>query len=222
MSSKKLPLIPAANYPSALEGSHEALVSPVQSAHEPVLTDRFLRGERTGLTRGDSGRSVISQVSDNSNALPGASLALDRMQRQKHHDIELSLSEKLKRNEPRGDCKQFSSQHWWLFEVGAEALAFISLGMMLFVLWYYNDKPQAQWQYSHVTLNGVVSFLATVARTGLMVPVSAAIGQRKWLRYLPGRNRKQRSRRLQDFEAFDDASRGSLGSLKLMWAVRFW
>lgn len=164
----------------------------------------------------------MSRLSRHTTSLPAVSMSEGYLERPKHPEVKTSVSEKQERDKTQKKCRHFNSHHWWLFEVGAEIVAFISLGMMLLVLWYYNGKPVAQWQYSHVTLNGVVSFLATVARTGLMVPVSAAIGQRKWLRYLPGRNKKQRSRQLQDFETFDDASRGSLGSLKLMWAVRFW
>jgi hypothetical protein len=93
---------------------------------------------------------------------------------------------------------------------------------MVFVLWYYQDRPQADWRQSYFTLNGLVAFLATLIKTGLVIPVSAAIGQRKWLRFLPGGKRKDRARRLGDFETFDEASRGSLGSAKLVISLNAW
>lgn len=223
MSNKKLPLMPESTRVSRPGSSREALVSPIQSTRMLASASRPASSERISLTRGDSSRSNVSGISDEHPAsVSRRPIVEDSLRPQKHRDIEISVSEKSERDGRKTKCHHFNSQHWWLFEVGAEFLAFTSLGLMLLVLWYYDDKPQAHWQYSHVTLNGVVSFLATVARTGLMVPVSAAIGQRKWLRFLPGRGNTQRSRQLQDFETFDDASRGSLGSLKLIWAVRFW
>ena len=93
---------------------------------------------------------------------------------------------------------------------------------MVFVLWYYQDRPQADWQQSYFTLNGLVAFLATLIKTGLVIPVSAAIGQRKWLRFLPGGKKKDRARRLGDFETFDEASRVSLGSAKLVISLNAW
>lgn len=105
---------------------------------------------------------------------------------------------------------------WWPWEWLCELLALGSLGAMVLVLMHYHDKPQSKWQQSSFTLNGLIAFLATLMKTGIIIPVSAAIGQRKWLRFLPSGNGKRRARRLADFETYDEASRGSLGSAKLM------
>lgn len=110
----------------------------------------------------------------------------------------------------------------WLFEVLAEVTAALSLALMFAILCYFNGRRQTDWQSATITLNGVVSFLATVARAALMVPVSAAIGQRKWLWFIPSSKRNGRGRRLRDFETFDDASRGSLGSFRLFKTVKMW
>jgi hypothetical protein len=124
--------------------------------------------------------------------------------------------------QPPTTSKPKSASHWWPWEWLCELLALGSLGAMIFVLWYYQDRPQADWQQSYFTLNGLIAFLATLIKTGLVIPVSAAIGQRKWLRFLPGGKRKDRARRLGDFETFDEASRGSLGSAKLMISLNAW
>ena len=58
---------------------------------------------------------------------------------------------------------------------------------MVFVLWFYHGKPQADWQKSYFTLNGLIAFLAILVKTGLILPVSAVIGQRKWLRFMPSK-----------------------------------
>lgn len=115
-----------------------------------------------------------------------------------------------------------SRSHWWPWEWLCELLAIASLAAMIVTLWYYQNKPQADWRNAYFTLNGLVAFLATLIKTGVVIPVSAAIGQRKWLRFLPGGKNKNRARRLGDFETFDEASRGSLGSAKLIVSLNAW
>jgi hypothetical protein len=122
----------------------------------------------------------------------------------------------------RTRSKWQSSEYWWLWEWLCELLAIISLGAMVIVLMYYHGKPQAQWRQSYFTLNGLVAFLATLTKTGLIIPVSAAIGQRKWLRFLPNKSGTRNAKRLGDFEMFDEASRGSLGSTKLIFSLNAW
>lgn len=124
--------------------------------------------------------------------------------------------------QPPPISKTKSGSHWWPWEWLCELLAVGSLGAMVATLWYYHDKPQSAWQQSYFTLNGLVAFLATLIKTGLIVPVSAAIGQRKWLRFIPNRTSARRARRLGDFEVFDEASRGSVGSMKLMFSLDAW
>lgn len=124
--------------------------------------------------------------------------------------------------QPSTKSQRKNGGHWWPWELLCELLAIGSLGAMVFTLWYYQDRPQSDWQQSYFTLNGLVAFLATLAKTGLIIPVSAAIGQRKWLRFLPDRKGNARARRLGDFEVFDEASRGSLGSAKLMISLNAW
>jgi hypothetical protein len=127
-----------------------------------------------------------------------------------------------KKWQPPSISKTRSASHWWPWEWLCELLAVGSLGAMCFALWYFQDRPQADWQQSYFTLNGLVALLATLTKTGLIIPVSAAIGQRKWLRFMPNRKGNVRARRIGDFEAFDEASRGSLGSAKLIISLNAW
>jgi len=124
--------------------------------------------------------------------------------------------------QPPTISKTKSGSHWWPWEWLCELLAVGSLGAMCFALRYFQDRPQADWQQSYFTLNGLVALLATLTKTGLIIPVSAAIGQRKWLRFMPNRKGNVRARRIGDFEAFDEASRGSLGSAKLIISLNAW
>ena len=68
---------------------------------------------------------------------------------------------------------------WWTWEILCELLAISALAVTALVLSHYNNRPQADWSQSYYTLNGLFAFLATLIKTGLIVPVSAAIGQRK-------------------------------------------
>ena len=113
-------------------------------------------------------------------------------------------------------------EYWWPWEWLCELLAVGSLAAMVVVLMVYHGKPQAEWRQSYFTLNGLVAFLATLTKTGLIIPVSAAIGQRKWLRFLPNKKGQRNARRLGDFEMFDEASRGSIGSAKLIFSLNAW
>lgn len=73
---------------------------------------------------------------------------------------------------------------------------------------FYSGKPLPEWQYG-LTLNSVISILATFAKASLVLPVAEALGQLKWFWF-------RRSRTLDDFAAFDEAVRGPYGSAFLL------
>jgi len=56
----------------------------------------------------------------------------------------------------------------------------------------------------------MISFLATFAKSGLMVAVAAAISQGKWLWLL------KKPRALNVIDTFEDASRGPFGSVTIL------
>lgn len=64
-----------------------------------------------------------------------------------------------------------------------------------------------------ITLNAFVAVFSAVAKAALILPVSEAIGQLKWIWFRDGR-------RLYDFHAFDNASRGPLGSVLLLGTTK--
>lgn len=61
------------------------------------------------------------------------------------------------------------------------------------------------------TLNTFLAFFASLAKMAFMIPIVEGLGQLKWLWYLG-----PRSQPLHDFQLFDEASRGTYGSLKLL------
>ncbi|KXS99459.1 hypothetical protein AC578_3785 [Pseudocercospora eumusae] len=79
-----------------------------------------------------------------------------------------------------------------------------------------NDKAYQPWKLFEVdiTPNALLSIITTIQRASLLLPVAESVGQLKWL-YL-----ESTSRRLIDLEAFDEASRGPIGSLNLLWRTR--
>jgi hypothetical protein len=104
---------------------------------------------------------------------------------------------------------------WWGFEIAALVLAFASFVALILILQRWDKRPQQQWSYSHLTLNGLVAILSTVTRASLLVPVAGAISQAKWTWFSTPRGRA-----LESFEVIDQSSRGAWGSLRLLWHTR--
>ena len=112
---------------------------------------------------------------------------------------------------PRHTRKHLLTDTWFL-EIGALILAICAFIVILVLLLHYNGHPQFQWH--GVTLNAVVSVLATVARIGIVLPVAESLAQWKWMHF------SKRPEPLEDFDLLDDASKGSRGSLLLLWEKR--
>jgi hypothetical protein len=102
----------------------------------------------------------------------------------------------------------------WLFEIVSILISLLSIVAISALLAYYNGKLLFKWH--NVTLNTVISVFATLARISLILAVSSSIGQWRWNWFL------KRPRRLADIDVLDSASRGSFGSLQLVWTTRSW
>lgn len=112
-----------------------------------------------------------------------------------------------KRESYMSRCTHFLSS-WsrrqpWLWEsvswLGALAMIIAIIAMLV----RYDDRPIPSMR---ISLNALVSVLATISTFLMMVPVAAAIGQCKWLFV------HQARRPLNDFLAIDGASKGLAGS----------
>ncbi len=64
-----------------------------------------------------------------------------------------------------------------------------------------------------VSINSVLSIFSTIVKSAVMIPVAASIGQLKWLWFSDGH-------KLADFQKFDAAKGGPLGSVLLIWAMK--
>ncbi|KAK3347215.1 hypothetical protein B0T25DRAFT_297102 [Lasiosphaeria hispida] len=107
----------------------------------------------------------------------------------------------------------FSRSSTWTFEVASLIVAILAVAAIIAVLAFYDNKPLPSWP-SSITLNAVIAVLATVATASMSVPLSSGLGQLKWIRFREGRAP------LSDMEHFDDASRGALGAINLLFRAR--
>lgn len=98
---------------------------------------------------------------------------------------------------------------WWMGELLAIFLSLSAFGALVFVLLKY-DGQMLPTLPRNVSLSFIVSTLAAVSKSSLLLVVASAFGQFKWLWML------SKQRRLQDLQDFDEASRGPLGAAKLL------
>jgi hypothetical protein len=101
----------------------------------------------------------------------------------------------------------------WLLEIVSWLISAICMGAIIAVLVVLRNQPLAKWPFTNVglTLNAFVSILSRVAGAALLLPVAEALGQLKWSWFIKGDSKK-----MWDFEMFDNASRGPWGSLLLL------
>ncbi|KAF1979338.1 hypothetical protein BU23DRAFT_385426, partial [Bimuria novae-zelandiae CBS 107.79] len=98
----------------------------------------------------------------------------------------------------------------WLLEIISCSLSAACMAGIVIMLVVYKNKRIPNWPLG-LTLNAYISVLLKVASAALLLPVSEALGQLKWS-WFQGDN----SKKMWDFEIFDNASRGPWGSLFLL------
>jgi len=82
--------------------------------------------------------------------------------------------------------------------------------VIVIVLTSADGRAAPQWPLG-ITLNTLLAFLAAFAKIAFMCPIVEGIGQLKWMWFTSPDGRP-----LNDFRVFDEASRGSWGSVKLL------
>lgn len=102
-------------------------------------------------------------------------------------------------------------QDSWYPEVVALVLSCLCVVAIIVILQLYDGKPNPQWKV-HLTLNAIISALATTSKVALIFVTSNSIGQLKWVWFLDPQTRS-----LIDIETFDSASRGPFGAILLLW-----
>jgi hypothetical protein len=103
---------------------------------------------------------------------------------------------------------------WWGWELVAAGISLAFFAAVIVVLKVYDGHAIPQLPLG-ITLNTTVSLIAAVSKTALLLVASTTMSQLKWLWI------HKSSRRLQDLQAFDEASRGPWGALTLLQHSRF-
>ena len=106
------------------------------------------------------------------------------------------------------------SSNFWLWEWLACTLSLVLVGITIYQLKKIDNKDVYYWTWRWEP-NAVLAFSITIMKAAIMVPVASSIGQLKWRWF-------RNSRQLDGIEYFDEASRGVIGSFKLLLVQRFW
>jgi hypothetical protein len=105
----------------------------------------------------------------------------------------------------------------WLLEIFSMITSVCSTLALAILLFKAQDKPLNDWtvhiREQSIQLNVWISTLTTIVRVTLLLSVSACISQGKWLHLV-------KQSKLQVMEVYDEASRGALGSLKMILHVK--
>jgi hypothetical protein len=98
---------------------------------------------------------------------------------------------------------------YWLVGISAWILALLIFGGLVGVLKAFDGANVPKWRFG-ITLGAIASLFASVGGYILMIPLSSALGQWKWLWC-------RTTRPVSDFTVIERASRGPLGSLLLLF-----
>lgn len=80
-------------------------------------------------------------------------------------------------------------------------------------LYTFDGRPPPKWA-DGITLNTFIALFSSIAKLALMIPVIEGLGQLKWLWFASN------PRTLEDFQLFDQATRGGLGCIKLLLKLK--
>jgi hypothetical protein len=115
-----------------------------------------------------------------------------------------------------------TAEKWWIFEIFAWVLGTLGLIAIIIILRSAEGKPVPNWKIGNkrlptaplaVNINSVISIFSTLVKSTLLIPVVAGISQLKWVWF-------RNEHRLSDFQIFDAANKGPLGSIILLWTFR--
>ncbi|KAK4226060.1 hypothetical protein QBC38DRAFT_510725 [Podospora fimiseda] len=103
----------------------------------------------------------------------------------------------------------------WILEFFSLGLSSICLAIIAIVLKIYDSNELSQTP-SSITLNAIISTLSTISKATLIYAVSIAISQAKWNWF------DEEYHNLRDLDTIDQASRGPLGSFRMLCGQTIW
>ena len=110
----------------------------------------------------------------------------------------------------RGRGQGLGAVRSWLPEILCCVVGVAGLVGVVVVLKVFEGRAVRDWPLG-VSINTVVAFVVAVCQVVLAVPLGEGLSQLKWNSFARG------ARPLADFEAFEDARRGPVGSARLLW-----
>lgn len=142
----------------------------------------------------------------------GSNIALIPLALSSRYASDHNLRQTPRRNKP--DSKRRFLERWRRFWIAEILWCVVGLGSgaaIITVLAQHNGQRAPKWPLG-ISLNTVLALLASVAKASLLIPVVEGLGQLRWIWF------STRARPVDDFELFDSATRGTLGSLRLLAA----
>lgn len=102
----------------------------------------------------------------------------------------------------------------WIWEIVSCAVGLITIVATFVILNHYNGHPIPIVLPNDVKLGSLLSVFSTIIKAAISLPLSAGLSQLVWSRFQRGH------RPLIDFATYDNASRGVLGGVTLLWKRR--
>lgn len=126
------------------------------------------------------------------------------------------LSQKIE----RGRRAYLVALQWWADEYKSAIICGLSIIILSIILWYFDGKLVPRLSPG-LDLDMVVIALVTICRVAMGNIVEACISQCAWIWIAKSHQLRTRTvARLEDFKLFDEASRGFLGSVALIWRMK--
>lgn len=122
---------------------------------------------------------------------------------------------------PKTRRRRSSALTFWTWEIISLLLTIGLIVAIVVILSHFEGRPLPDWPFG-INLSTLLAMLSTILRTLMLVAVAEALGQLKWTWFShPARSSSTpMPRPLHDFHVFDRASRGILGSMRLLTTVK--
>lgn len=181
-------------------------LSPDESQHSrPNVTSISSAASRT------NGRGSTTSLGDAYDGQPNTA-------RGKRNDLylaeEYTRSPMVRSSRKKSWLGRWWSSAGWTKEIVSIIFSWVLQGGIVIILACMSGKPQSSWHF-FATINAVISILSTTGKGTLAIALGGCISQWKWFHYEDG------PKPLKDFESFDAASRGTMGSLKFLYKIRW-
>jgi hypothetical protein len=132
------------------------------------------------------------------------------------------LRPQIKEFKPLGRQKRIEKSRWtrvfgnnsWTWEIVSCAVCIITIVATFVVLNHYDGHPIPIVLPNDIKLGSLLSIFSTIIKAAISLPLSAGLSQLVWSRFQRGH------RPLMDFATYDNASRGVIGGLTLLWKRR--